>query len=380
MTKDQNTNNTESVPQGATQDANSTNAQVQGQSQGGTNAAGAADGASKPNDPSSAPSNKDSADVSAKPNENGTADSSTAKGSAPAATTGVRAVLEQSLQSYDKLPMLEIIFEKFTRQLSTALRNLTSEPVDITIEEYKSLRFGGYFDQIKMPISIVIFRAVEWENFGMLILENNMIFSFVDLLLGGKKNTSQSTSPNESERILTSIEQGLTRQISEIILSELSHAFDQITPTTFNFERLENNPNFVTIARPGDAVIALKLKIEIDEQVKNIELILPYKTIEPIKEQMQQVFLGDKYGSDQEWEKMLSDSIKGVNLSIEAVITNRISTLEDIIKLKIGDTFIMDHPKDKDVVVRSGSIPLFTGKIGKVDNKVAINLRNFFEE
>ncbi len=27
--------------------------------------------------------------------------------------TGIKAVLEQSLQSYDKLPMLEIIFEKF---------------------------------------------------------------------------------------------------------------------------------------------------------------------------------------------------------------------------------------------------------------------------
>ncbi len=297
----------------------------------------------------------------------------------PNSLTGIKAVLEQSLQSYDKLPMLEIIFEKFIRQLSTALRNLTSEPVDVTIEDYKSLRFGGYFDHNKNPISIVIFRAVEWENFGLLILENNMIFSFVDLLLGGKKNTSQA-SATDSERILTSIEQGLARQISEIILTELSHAFDQITPTTFNFERLESNPNFVTIARPGDAVIALKLRIEIDEQVKNVELILPYKTIEPIKEQMQQVFLGDKFGSDQEWERMLSESIKGVNLSIEAVITNRISTIEEIAKLKIGDTFIMDHHKDKDIIVRSGPICLFTGKIGKVDNKVAINLKNFFEE
>ena len=71
---------------------------------------------------------------------------------------------------------------------------------------------------------------------------------------------------------------------------------------------------------------------------------------------------------------------KGVNLPVEAVITNRISTIEEIAKLKIGDTFIMDHHKDKDIIVRSGPISLFTGKIGKVDNKVAINLKNFFEE
>lgn len=292
---------------------------------------------------------------------------------------GIKAILEQSLQSYDKLPMLEIIFEKFIRQLSTSLRNLTSEPVDVTIADFSSLRFGSYFDNLKTPSSIAVFKAIEWENFGLLILENNMIFSFVDILLGGKKNTLQNSS-SDSDRMLTSIEQGLARQISEIILMELSYAFDQISPTTFSFERLENNPNFVTIARPGDAVIVLKLKIEIDKQVKNLELLIPYKTIEPVKEQMQQVFLGDKFGIDREWERLLSESIYDVKLPIEAVISNKVSTIKEIAKLKIGDTFVMDHAKDKDIIVRSGPIPLFTGKIGKVDNKVAINLKNLFEE
>jgi len=293
--------------------------------------------------------------------------------------TGIKAVLEQSLQSYDKLPMLEIIFEKFIRQLSTALRNLTSEAVDVTIDNFSSLRFGNYLESIKRPSSIVVFKAVEWENLGLLILENNMVFSFIDLLLGGKKNNLPSDDSDE-DRILTSIEQGLARQISEVILAELSHAFDQITPTTFSFERLESNPNFVTISRPGDAVIVLKLKIEIDEQIKTVELLIPYKTIEPVKEQMQQMFLGDKFGTDQEWERLLTESVHDVDLPIEAVITNRVSTVEEIANLKIGDTIIMEHAKDKDITVRIGPIPLFTGKIGKVDDKVAINLKNLFEE
>ena len=100
----------------------------------------------------------------------------------PTDLKGIKAVLEQSLQSYDKLPMLEIIFEKFIRQLSTSLRNLTSEPVDVTITDFSSLRFGSYFGSLENPSSIVVFKAVEWENLGLLILENNMIFSFVDIL------------------------------------------------------------------------------------------------------------------------------------------------------------------------------------------------------
>jgi flagellar motor switch protein FliM len=293
-------------------------------------------------------------------------------------TSGIKAVLEKSLQSYDKLPMLEIIFEKFVRQLSTALRNLTSEAVNISILELNSLRFGDYFNTLTNNYSIAIFRAVEWENFGLIILENKMIFSFVDLLLGGKKNAIHIAN-QDGEKNLTSIEQGIAKQVTEIILNELSLSFDQISPTTFNFERLESNPNFVTISRPGDAVIVLKLSVEIDEQIKTIDIMIPYRTIEPIKEQMQQVFLGDKFGGDQEWENMLISSIKGVALPIEAVITNRISTIKEIANLKIGDTIVMEHSKDKDITVRSGPVALFTGKIGRVENKVAINLKKIVD-
>ncbi|PCJ29268.1 MAG: flagellar motor switch protein FliM [Rickettsiales bacterium] len=293
--------------------------------------------------------------------------------------SGVKEMLEQSLQSYDKLPMLEIIFEKFIRKLSTAFRNFTSEPMNISISESTSMRFGNYFESLKNPSSIVVFKAVEWDNLGLLILENDMVFSFVDLLLGGKKNTVQNKK-EDKERILTSIEQGLARQIAELTLLELGQSFDQVTPTTFAFDRLEINPSFATIARPGDAIIVLKIKVEVDEQVKNLELVIPYKTIEPVKEQMQQIFLGDKFGADHEWEDMLSDSIYGVELPIEVIINNKTSTVEEICKLKIGDTIVMDHAEDKDVIVRSGQIPIFTGKIGKVDNKVAINLKNLYEE
>lgn len=294
-------------------------------------------------------------------------------------SSGIKAVLEQSLQSYDKLPMLEIIFDKFVRQLSTSLRNLTSEPVDVTIAEFSSLRFGGYLDSLKDPSTIVVFKAVEWENLGLLIMENNMIFSFVDILLGGKKNTFQLEEQN-LDRVLTSIEQGLARQLAEAVLLELSHAFDQISPASFTFERLESNPNFANISRPGDAVIVVKLKIEVDEQTKNLQLLIPYKTIEPVKEQMQQVFLGDKFGNDMEWEQSLLKSMYDVNFPIEAVITDRISTVQEIAKLNIGDTFVLEHSKDKDIKVRAGTIDLFTGKIGKVGDKVAVDLKNFVEE
>jgi flagellar motor switch protein FliM len=302
-----------------------------------------------------------------------TAPQAEAATSAVPLVSGIKAVLEKSLQSYEKLPMLDIILYKFVRQLSTALRNLTSEVVDVSISEFNSLRFGSYFATVKNPHSIVVFKAVEWENWGLVTLENSLIFFLVDLLLGGKKNVI-ATQETPLERDLTSIEKGIARQFSEIFLSELSQSFDQITPTTFTFDRMETNHNFVNIVRTGDAVIVLKLIVEIENQKKNIDLLIPYKTLEPVKEKMQQVFLGDSFGADKVWEKQLTETVMDIDLPVEAVITNRPATIEEVANLKIGDTIVMNHDKDEDIIVRSGAIELFTGKIGKVDDKVAINL------
>lgn len=293
-------------------------------------------------------------------------------------STGIKAVLDQALQSYEKLPMLEIIFEKFIRQLAIAFRNLTSETVNIDIMEFSSLRFGAYFKDIHSSSSIGVFRAVEWENVGLLAIDNELIFSFVDILLGGKKNLLNNIEPL-SNRVLTSIEQGIAKQISEVLLNELSLAFEPVSPSSFSLERLENNPNFATICRFGDAIIMLRIKIEIDNKENHIDLVIPYKTIEPIKEQLQHVFLGDRFGNDTIWEEQMLSTIYNVDLSIEAVIINRPTALCEVANLKIGDTIIMDLKHNEDVIVRSGNINLFKGQIGKVDDKVAVNLKTTIE-
>ena len=290
---------------------------------------------------------------------------------------GIKAVLDRALQSYDRLPMLEIVLEKFIRQLAIALRNLTSEPVDVDIVDFSSLRFGSYFTTIGESSSIAVFKAIEWENLGLLVLNNELIFSFVDVLLGGKKSVA---SPGKADRVLTAIEQGIAKQIVELLLTELSIAFDPVSPTTFVFERLENNPNFATISRPGDAIIVLKVQVRIDSRVDIMDIVIPYKTIEPVKEQMQQVFLGDKFGIDAQWEEMMSNTVNQVDLSIEAVIINKPVLLEEVASLKIGDTIIMDHKHDEDITVRSGHVPLFKGQIGKVDGKVAVSLKNIISK
>ena len=74
------------------------------------------------------------------------------------------------------------------------------------------------------------------------------------------------------------------------------------------------------------------------------------------------------------------NSVYDVDLPIEAVIINKSAALCEVANLKVGDTIVMDQRYDEDVTVRSGNIALFKGNIGKVNDRVAVNLKNFIKE
>ena len=285
--------------------------------------------------------------------------------------TGLKALLDKSLESYEKLPMLEIVFEKLVRLLTTALRNLTSETVDISIQEISSLRFSSYYKKITPPCSIIVFKVIEWDNLGLIIMDNPIVYSLLDLLFGGKKKDPFNKPEN---RGYTYIEQALIRQIGEVLLSELSAAFDSMSPATCIFERLESNPNFAAIARPGDGVILLKLNLDLAGKGGVLEFVIPYTTLEPIKPLLQQVFMGEKFGSDINWESNIIETIYKIDLPLEAVIIDKPISLSGVANLKVGDTITTSHKEKDDIFVRCGNVNLFMGQVGKFEQKVAINI------
>ncbi len=284
---------------------------------------------------------------------------------------GIKALLDSALRSYEKLPMLEIVVEKLVRLLTTALRNLTSETIDIELVNFNSLRFGTYMKTVPVPTLISIFKAVEWENFGLVIIDTLLVYSLVDTLFGGKR----SSTPIKNEgRAFTEIEQALVKQITDLVLNELGTSFDPITPATFSFERMESNPNFVTIARPGDAVILLQLKVEVENRGGKIDLLIPYAMLEPIKDLLTQVFMGEKFGVDAEWEENLTDNIMTIELPLEVVIINKPTKIFDVANLKVGHIIMTDHQPDDKFIIRAEDVNLFLGHIGKKENNLAISL------
>ena len=267
--------------------------------------------------------------------------------------SGIRAIIDSAMVSYERLPMLEIVFDRLVRLMTTSLRNFTSDNVEVSLDRITSVRFGDYLNSIPLPAILAVFKAEEWDNFGLATVNSGLIYSIIDVLLGGRRG--QSTIRVEG-RPYTTIETNLVKRMIEVVLADAELAFKPLSPVKFNIDRLETNPRFAAISRPANAAILVRLRIDMEDRGGNIELLLPYATIEPIRATLLQMFMGEKFGRDPIWEDHLATEIGQAQIAVDAVLYEERLPLRKMMSLSVGDTLALELKPDALVTVRCGDV------------------------
>jgi len=285
--------------------------------------------------------------------------------------SGVEQLIEKALNFHIKLPMLDIIYDRFVRVISNSLRNYTSFTVDVDVGQTSISRFGEYIDSVPTPTMIAVIKAVEWDNYGLIVIESQLIYTFMDILFGGRK---MPVNLKVEGRAYTSIEQNIVQTITEMILSDLSTSFDPITPVTFQLDRLESNPKFAMIARPEDPVNHLELKVQMDNRDGKIDIIFPYSTLEPAKKILSKSFIGDRGTKDPTWLRHFEYEISQAKITAEVILNGKTSSLKEALDMKVGNTLVLDIMANDELYMKVAGLKVGTGKIGKVNDKMAIQM------
>ncbi|ODS93631.1 MAG: flagellar motor switch protein FliM [Devosia sp. SCN 66-27] len=279
--------------------------------------------------------------------------------------TGVQALINSALVSYERLPMLEIVFDRLVRLATTSLRNFTSDNVEVALDSISSVRFGDYLNSIPLPAILSVIKAEEWENYGLLTVDSSLIYSMIDVLLGGRRVGGQIRVEG---RPYTTIEMALARRMIEVILEDTHRAFEPVTEVNFRIERLETNPRFAAISRPANAAILIELRIEMDDRGGKIEILLPYATIEPIREQLLQMYMGEKFGRDPIWEGHLAD------IEVDAILHEMDLPLSRVLSMQPGDTVMFDRTPSDPIGLRCGDVDLTEAIMGHIGNHVSVRV------
>jgi flagellar motor switch protein FliM len=284
---------------------------------------------------------------------------------------GIRAIVDSTIVSYERLPMLEIVFDRLVRLLTVSLRNFFSDNVEVSLDGITSVRFGDYVSSIPLPAILSVFKAEEWENNGLVFVDSNLIYLIIDVLLGGKRG---HTNVRMDGRPYTTIEINLVRRMLDVVLMDAAEAFAPLSPVTFTMDRIETNPRFASITRPANAAILVELRLDMEGRGGTIEILLPFATIEPIRDLLLQSFMGEKLGRDSTWEGHLATEVFGATLDLEAVLHRMQMPLRQIVNMKKGDTILFDIKSDPVVQVWCGDHQVTEGRMGRIGDNIAVQV------
>lgn len=288
--------------------------------------------------------------------------------------SGVMALINSAMVNYERLPMLDIVFDRLVRLMSTSLRNLTSDNVEVSLDQVSTVRFGDYMNSIPLPAMLSVFKAEEWDNNGLLVTDSALIYSIVDVLLGGRKGTP---AIRVEGRPYTTIETKLVERMVGVSLSDLSSAFDPLSPVSFSLDRMETNPRFATITQSGNACVLARLRVDMGDRGGRVEILIPYATLEPIRELLLQMFMGEKFGRDSIWESHLTQELYKTEVQLQAVLGEKTISLHDILNWKIGARIMFSTRTEDDLELRCGPVPMFTGPVGQKQGNIAVQIERY---
>jgi flagellar motor switch protein FliM len=285
--------------------------------------------------------------------------------------TGIDAIINAGLVSSERLPMLDVVFDRLVRLMTTSLRTLTSDSIDVSIETVASVRFGAFLNNLPLPSLIGVAHALEWDNSALVVVRPDLAFTIVDVLLGGRRSAPHA---HVGGRGFTTIETKLVTRMIGAVLKDLGAAFAPLSPVTFELDRIEANPRFAGIVRPTNAAVNVRFRIEIDARGGHIDLLIPHATLEPIRDLLLQRFMGETFGRDSMWEHHLASELRRTRVEVDAVLGERQMTLAEVMAFKPGQTLMFGTREDQPVALRCGSRTIGHGRMGRSGSQLAVRM------
>lgn len=291
--------------------------------------------------------------------------------------SGLRAVIESRVVNHARLPMLEVVCERMVRSFATSMRNLTSDAIEVSLDEIASVRFGDFMNHVPLPSMIAVFRVPAWQDYGLVTVEASLIYAVVDALLGGRRGAA----PRKIEgRGFTTIETTLVSKMIELILREFSTAFEPIAPVTMELERIETSPRFAAIAGPSNVASAATFGVDMDGRGGKFTILLPFATLEPVRGKLTQRFMGEKLGGNNTWHDHMRSEILQTEIEISAVLGERQMRLADVQSLAPGQTIAFDIEPEDPLKVNCGGVTVARAQIGRQRNQIAIGIVSIIEK
>jgi len=236
-----------------------------------------------------------------------------------------------------RMPVLEIVNDRFARLASSALANSMRKKVDVNPVSIDMSKFGDFMRSLPVPTSINIFKMEPLRGNAILVVDTRLVFALVENFFGG-----YGTQPKIEGRDFTPIEQSVIERVVKVLLSTMEQSWTPVHDVHIELLRTEINPQFAGIVPPSDVVIVISLEVELENAIGSLLFCLPYSTIEPIRSKLYAAFQSERLEVDHAWLSRFKERLLDIPVEMVVPLGHTSLTGRQLLNLDVGNVLLLD--------------------------------------
>ncbi len=272
-----------------------------------------------------------------------------------------------------RMPTLEIVNERFARNLRLGLFNFIRRSPEMTVGPVRVIKYSAFLRDIVVPTNINIVSAAPLRGNALVIFDPNLVFAVIDTLFGG----SGKLRTRIEGRDFSPTENRIIQRLLDVALAEYTKAWTGVFRFNLQHLRSEMHTQFANIATPSEIVVATSFGIAIGEQSGEMHICFPYATLEPIRDVLYSTMQGDAYEPDRRWVRLLTQQVQSAEVELTAELAHTTLTVGELLKLRVGD--FIELPLKELVHAHVDGVPVMECRFGAVNGHTAIRVEKLLK-
>jgi flagellar motor switch protein FliM len=278
--------------------------------------------------------------------------------------------------SKEHLRTLELIHDNFARIISNFLTAQIRTNAKIKIESIEQITYEEFIHSIPNPTVLTIFKMPPLS--GSILFETNpqFVFQVIDILLGGNGDRKYKL------REFTDIDKNIIRQVNKGLISNLRLAWEDIIQVEPEIEGLETNPALNQTLAPNEPVALINFSVEIGRNTTFINICIPYLSIEKVLDKLvvQYWFQQTDDILRKESQQKLEQRLNIVDVRLTAVLGDAHITVDDFLRLTIGDVIPLESKITDAVKVLAEDQQVYYARPGIVNKSLGVEILDIIDK
>ncbi|CAM3445236.1 flagellar motor switch protein FliM [Parendozoicomonas haliclonae] len=264
---------------------------------------------------------------------------------------------------HDLVPTLSVLYKRFAQLLKFSLYNQFRNNPEVEFTGVDSVKFVK-FDTESPDNSLHIFKVNSLKSVGFVTVSNQLIGALIDLFFGGSGKTEI-----DAAREMSTTEKRMLNKFLNAAMENLQETWESILPFDVELQTDQSTPISTLFTNDTELLLVSRFKISMADTEGTLEIVLPYKSLEPIRERIQAYRHTDQ---DPHWENNLRGNVLMAPVEISATMCQVDLMLKDILGLKSGDIIQTNIPGQ--VTVKVSGLPCLKATVCTIDDSLALKI------